>query len=151
MNYRCEPCDMPFNGIIPYEAHLKSAKHAKKTGTSSSKSKSNIINLDKFIKEFKNEYKCILCNLTLNSLEQAQTHVYGKKHRSLTGGKIEIVPFSPRLSSGIENGNASIATRAPQNSTSDNAKEFTFTFRGIEIKDVMADVKVFGSDDPLVF
>lgn len=150
MNYRCEPCDMPFNGLIPYEAHLRSAKHAKKTGTSSSKS--NIIKLDKFIKEFKNEYKCILCNLTLNSSEQAQTHVYGKKHRSLAGGKIGInTSFSPRFSSEIENGNASIVSRTPQNSTSDSANEFTFTFRGIEIKDVMANVTVFGSDDPLVF
>lgn len=150
MNYRCEPCDMPFNGIIPYEAHLRSAKHAKKTGISASKS--DIIKLDKFIKEFKNEYKCILCNLTLNSLEQAQTHVYGKKHRSLAGGKIGInTTFSSRFSSGIENGNASIISKTPQNSTSDSANEFTFTFRGIEIKDIMADVTVFGPDDPLVF
>ncbi|XP_012263317.2 zinc finger protein 385A-like isoform X2 [Athalia rosae] len=74
---RCEDCDLSFTSQTVLDAHLQGARHAKQV-----KSKAIMATLDNtkvaFTKDQEtNGLRCNVCNVSLNSIQQLQTHLNG--------------------------------------------------------------------------
>ncbi|XP_046468755.1 zinc finger protein 346 isoform X1 [Neodiprion pinetum] len=78
---RCEDCDLSFTSQTVLDAHLQGARHAKQV-----KSKAIMAVLDNtkvaFTKDQEtNGLRCNVCNVSLNSIQQLQTHLNGNRHK----------------------------------------------------------------------
>ncbi|XP_046753691.1 zinc finger protein 385A-like isoform X2 [Diprion similis] len=78
---RCEDCDLSFTSQTVLDAHLQGARHAKQV-----KSKAIMATLDNtkvaFTKDQEtNGLRCNVCNVSLNSIQQLQTHLNGNRHK----------------------------------------------------------------------
>lgn len=145
MNYKCESCNMVFNGHTPYQMHMKSTKHLKKTENFEKMQVNNEkmqvitekLNIsDPYVKKYGSEFQCILCCTTLNSIQQVEAHVTGKKHLSLITKRTSQKVFGiSELSS----------------HQSKKIELYSFNFHGFKIENPMSDVKIFDVDDPISF
>lgn len=68
--YRCFPCNQFFNGPVPFNMHIRSAKHLKRVSTE--------------------EYVCKICDKTFNGPSPLNMHLQGTKHKIAAG----ILPVS---------------------------------------------------------
>lgn len=81
--WHCSVCSIDFTSSIPYEMHLRGAKHAKKLKLQDAY---HLIQMqvaqNKEIAPVGKSFRCDLCNITANSSLQLQTHLDGTKHKN---------------------------------------------------------------------
>ncbi|CAL1278189.1 unnamed protein product [Larinioides sclopetarius] len=81
--WRCTVCNIDFTSGIPYEMHLRGAKHAKKLKLQDAlQSIQSQVAQSKEIAPVGKSFRCELCNITANSSLQLQTHLDGTKHKT---------------------------------------------------------------------
>ncbi|XP_055937808.1 zinc finger RNA-binding protein-like isoform X2 [Argiope bruennichi] len=81
--WRCTVCCMDFTSSIPYDMHLRGAKHAKKLKLQDAlQSIQSQVAQSKEIAPLGKSFRCELCNITANSSLQLQTHLEGTKHKN---------------------------------------------------------------------
>ncbi|XP_054719865.1 zinc finger protein 346-like isoform X2 [Uloborus diversus] len=96
--WTCIACDKVLNSLQQYKEHLNSKKHKdKEEQNENSQAKSaqgsfsnTSSNLDESVIPFNLGFKCLACEIYLNSPQQAEQHKSGEKHqkiRSKTRGK----------------------------------------------------------------
>ncbi|GFY42425.1 hypothetical protein TNIN_11191 [Trichonephila inaurata madagascariensis] len=90
------------------------------------------------------EYWCSCCKTSLNGVSQVKSHILGSKHQKLK------ISSMNGLSQDITN--FSISSNIPATIPVDiNQHNHHFSFHGIEVENVLSEVKIFGVDDPIVF
>ncbi|GIY43055.1 hypothetical protein CEXT_394521 [Caerostris extrusa] len=81
--WQCSVCSMRFTSNIPYEMHLRGAKHAKKLKLQDALQSIKVqVDQTKEIDPVGNVFRCDMCNITANSSVQLQTHLDGTKHKT---------------------------------------------------------------------
>ncbi|GIZ00868.1 hypothetical protein CEXT_571031 [Caerostris extrusa] len=131
--FSCEDCSKSFNGIRPYQDHLTSEKHKQKVNQSIAPTVVDCGNeADPYVICQGSFYRCTLCKLDLSSINQVKLHIAG--HLTLKGNN-EI------------NSASNVGPLSPSSITN----ESKFSFHGIEIENVLRDVKIIKSNDPIIF
>ncbi|GFR24299.1 zinc finger protein [Trichonephila clavata] len=79
----CSVCSIDFTSSIPYEMHLRGAKHAKKLKLQDAYHliQKQVAQNTEIAPDLKS-FRCDLCNITANSSLQLQTHLDGTKHKN---------------------------------------------------------------------
>ncbi|PRD28244.1 UNVERIFIED_CONTAM: zinc finger protein [Trichonephila clavipes] len=79
----CAICSIDFTSSIPYEMHLRGAKHAKKLKLQDAYHliQQQVAQNKEVVPDLKS-FRCDLCNITANSSLQLQTHLDGTKHKN---------------------------------------------------------------------
>ncbi|GFS84222.1 zinc finger protein [Nephila pilipes] len=81
--WHCSVCCIDFTSNIPYEMHLRGAKHAKKLKLKDALQLIQMqVSQNTEIAPIGKSFRCDLCNITANSSLQLQTHLDGTKHKN---------------------------------------------------------------------